>query len=257
MMREARSVNQMQIRRRAIPGSRRAVASLALGGTFALLALLVPTTHARAAAGVQLTPDSEAYLVSKDVSGSRWAITYNLMNQTVTGNVFPTDGGPPQFIWCQVTSKADDPDPTKSTVTMACRGTAACAAAPCLPGAYADLGTVTLPLSFFLPPNTKSTFGGNVEPILDATCSTGITCHFGDSLQVHLRGPGSYDMLVLQPSTEVPAKFFVEPFHPDTSYLIDKITGAATPRMPLSGIPLSDPQIESIRRWILEGAARN
>ncbi|MEY4949181.1 MAG: hypothetical protein RL698_1392, partial [Pseudomonadota bacterium] len=48
--------------------------------------------------GIQLAPESDRYFISKDVGQERWAITYNLDDKTVTGNVFPLDGGAPTFL---------------------------------------------------------------------------------------------------------------------------------------------------------------
>src|SRR5262245_1237489 len=55
--------------------------------------------------GVQISPDGKRVLISKDVGDERWAITLNDDN-TVTGNVFPQDGGPPQFVWCEPAAEA-------------------------------------------------------------------------------------------------------------------------------------------------------
>ncbi len=51
------------------------------------------------ARGVQLTPDGKRTLVNKDVGAERWAISLN-EDDTATGNVFRSDGGPPAFIFC-------------------------------------------------------------------------------------------------------------------------------------------------------------
>jgi len=47
----------------------------------------------------------------------------------------------------------------------------------------------------------------------------------------------------------------VEPGQPDNSYLVQRIDGTVTPRMPLGGAPLSTEEIDAIRQWILDGAA--
>ncbi len=57
--------------------------------TRAALATVVVASFASGAfaqgSGIQQTPDSARYLISKDVGNERWAITYNLDDRTVTG----------------------------------------------------------------------------------------------------------------------------------------------------------------------------
>ena len=67
----------------------------------ATVALIAGNGSAWAQSDLEVTPDGERILISKDVSGSRWAITYEPEEGTVTGNVFPLDGSPPQFLWCR------------------------------------------------------------------------------------------------------------------------------------------------------------
>ena len=51
---------------------------------------------------------------------------------------------------------------------------------------------------------------------------------------------------------------FITPFSPDASYLFQKLLGTgAGERMPYNGSALPADQIETIRNWILEGAADN
>jgi hypothetical protein len=82
-------------------------------------------------------------LVSKDVNGERWAMTYDTGSEVITGNVFPTDGGPPKFVVCDVRSVGDQGD-----VTADCSGADACTSCPCANG-FSLIGRVTLPGSFF------------------------------------------------------------------------------------------------------------
>lgn len=65
--------------------------------------------------GTQVTPDGQRVLINKDVGGDRWAITRNLTDGTVTGNVF-SSGDSPDFLWCQDVSVGGDP----SESTYAC-----------------------------------------------------------------------------------------------------------------------------------------
>ncbi len=104
-----------------------------------------------AASGLQITPDGKRTLVSKDVGGDRWSITQNLDDGTVTGNVFPLDGGEPSFVFCQPIGSDGSPDPFTELTTYACYGAGSCAGEPCGPEEWSFVSNVTLPGSFFLP----------------------------------------------------------------------------------------------------------
>lgn len=96
--------------------------------------------------GIQVTPDGLQVLISKDRSGDRWAISRHLFDETVTGNVYPLDGGAPQFVWCE------EIEATATDLTLDCSVAAPCLAAPC-EEQWTSVGEVTLPLSFFEPPS--------------------------------------------------------------------------------------------------------
>jgi len=49
----------------------------------------------------------------------------------------------------------------------------------------------------------------------------------------------------------------VVPGQPDQSQLYLRITGKATPAMPLNSPPLTQAEIDSIQKWIAEGAPKN
>jgi len=117
--------------------------------------------------GLQVTPDdARRTLISKDVGGERWAITYNPDDQTVTGNVFSPGGGAPQFVWCQRTGDDGNPDPYALQIGFTCSGADACESPSCPTGEWSQIAQVTLPGSFFLPPRggTASSTGGASEP---------------------------------------------------------------------------------------------
>ncbi|MFM7737620.1 MAG: hypothetical protein ACKPBU_16790 [Alphaproteobacteria bacterium] len=82
-------------------------------------------------------------LVSKDVSGQRWAMTYDTESDVITGNVFPTDGSAPKFVVCDVLSVD-----AQGALSADCSGADACTSCPC-PAGWTGLGTVNLPGSFF------------------------------------------------------------------------------------------------------------
>jgi len=132
--------------------------------------------------GANLPPDGANFLVNKELGGQRWSISLNLIPAqrgddatpscdddapecivtkrflNVTGNVYPLDGSPPQFVWCQEQqgSTGDLADPN-SVFLVGCLGAGPCtrSASECaldgwqpIPGA----SEIPLPASFFLPP---------------------------------------------------------------------------------------------------------
>jgi len=98
--------------------------------------------------GLQITPDGRQTLVSKDVAGARWTITWEPASGRATGNVFATDGGPPRFVACAQVAA----NPSSAQITFACRVADPCAAAPCDTSAWVPVDEVVLPATFFLPP---------------------------------------------------------------------------------------------------------
>jgi len=108
----------------------------------AVLVLLVAAQAAHAQSGTRVTPDGKRALVSKDLSGQRWAISRN-PDGTVTGNVFFPGGGAPQFVFCTETAT------TESDVILACSGADACPLAECQADEWLFIAEVTLPLGFF------------------------------------------------------------------------------------------------------------
>jgi hypothetical protein len=226
----------------------------------ATLAALAGEARAQASAGIQMTPDSGRYLISKDVGPERWAISFNLADRTVTGNVFKTDGSAPSFIWCRITSEAPAPDPRAGSYVLDCFGADACAGAPCDDAAWTQIASgLTIGGDFLLPDDTQSTFRGNVQPIFTARCATP-GCHVGvaPAEELNLEAGHAYRNVFLVPSHHHAEHFLIEPFDPSASHLFLKILGEEEgERMPLGGPPLSDVETAALRRWILEGAADN
>jgi hypothetical protein len=236
----------------------------AFAGRAALAAVLATAFAGAAAAqsssGIQQTPDSARYLISKDVGAERWAISYNLNDRTVTGNVFKTDGSPPSFIWCEIVSEATAPNPADNQYTLDCYGADACSAAPCAASAWTLIAAgLQIDGSFLLPDDTKATYAGNVQPIFTQSCATNLACHVaGGAGPVNLSAGQSYPQIFNVTATQDPAKNYVTPFDPVASYLFNKIEGTGVgSRMPLGAAPLTAEQTDAIRNWILEGAAYN
>jgi hypothetical protein len=230
----------------------------------ALLAGLVVgragVANAQRASGIQLSPQSNRYFISKDVGQERWAITYNLDEKTVTGNVFPLDGGAPTFLSCDITNVQQADDPAAAQYFLDCQSAGPCAAAPCTNQWGGPTSVGPIPGSFFLPTGTTATFAGNVQPIFNSSCATSAICHSHGSNILVLASDVSYGNTfnVQSNGPNGPQGPFVDPFQPDLSYLLQKVEGTgAGARMPYNGDPLMQGQIDTIRNWILEGAANN
>ena len=234
--------------------------SLAAVLAAAVVACAATSAHAQRQSGINLTPDSARYLISKDVGSDRWAITYNLDDRTVTGNVFSTAGSAPQFVWCTTTSVQQAANPADAQYNLRCQFAGPCAEAPCTASQWEQSAPVdvTVPGSFLLPPQTRSTLAGNVQPLYNANCANSDACHAANRAPDLLPGR-SWAATFEVPAIQNPDKFFVTPFNADASYLLDKILGiqSSGARMPLGATPLSAEQTDLIRSWILEGAANN
>jgi hypothetical protein len=226
----------------------------------AILAGSAGSAHAQRESGIQLSPESNRYFISKDVGNERWAITYNLDDKTVTGNVFPIDGGAPTFLTCDITRVEQAPNPADAQYFLDCRAAGPCASAPCQDQWGAPTSVGPIPGSFLLPTNTRATYAGNVQPIYNVSCATSAVCHGNGAEYVVLSAAVSYENTFLVESNGVNGMQgpFILPFQPDASFLYKKLDGTgAGERMPYNGSPLPAEQIEAIRNWILEGAADN
>jgi len=224
-----------------------------------LLLGLPCAARAQRESGIQLSPESNRYFITKDVLDERWAITYNLDDKTVSGNVFPLDGGDATFLTCDITNVEQAEDPLEAQYFLECRGSSPCPEAPC--GQWDPPFPVgPIPGSFLLPANTLATYAGNVQPIYNRSCATSAVCHGNGAEYVVLARDVSYDNTFLVDSNGVNGAQgpFITPFDPAASFLFAKIegTGAGAP-MPFNGSPLSPERMDVIRNWILEGAANN
>jgi hypothetical protein len=118
-------------------------------------------------------------------------------------------------------------------------------------------------------PSLTPTFASIQHEIFESTDGSGraacTNCHT-DTGRVPTGGMNlnhgvAYDQLVNAPAHGKAGAIRVIPGDPDSSYLIQKLEGAAGivgRRMPFSGPPyMTDGQILVIRRWIAIGAPRN
>lgn len=106
---------------------------------------------------------------------------------------------------------------------------------------------VTTPAPTVTPggPGTVS-FRRDVEPILRDRC---VVCH-GGSAGLWLDG---YETLMVGGDRGA----VIAAGDPAGSELLRRVTGDSQPRMPLNLPPLDAAEIETIRAWIAEGAAKN
>ena len=110
------------------------------------------------------------------------------------------------------------------------------------------------------PPATKlSTFAEIQKQVFDATGCTNSGCHSGNNPAASLNlSPGnSFNQLVEVTSLLVPAQKRVDRNNSLESVLVRILRVDVTPRMPLGGTPLSSATIDSIAKWIDEGAQNN
>lgn len=111
--------------------------------------------------------------------------------------------------------------------------------------------------------DAATSFGADVLPILSRNCATA-GCHAGPELAtgLDLTAGQAYGQMVDRPSTQLSTMDRVEPNDPIESYLIRKMenshtqAGGSGDLMPPGfGLPATD--IETIKRWISEGALDN
>jgi hypothetical protein len=143
---------------------------------------------------------------------------------------------------------------TRASVVAFLLGTVGCA----------DFSSVTDP-TFGLPDDIVAapSFSTDIQPIFDRRCSIG-GCHSLATAQggLTLAASASYAALVGVPSSLRPQFDRVEPFDPANSWLVrmigpDPALRLGHQRMPLSSVPLTPNQIQTIVNWIEQGAPRN
>lgn len=139
-------------RPRPASGSSASVASTERPSSGRLQGLATPAGNAPAS-GLQISPSGTIVLVNKRIGDEQWAITRNLNDGTVTGNVYFLDGGDPVFLACRYLGDDGNPDPSKALLRYACSTASQCQNAQCpAPGDWTALPSeISLPASFFLP----------------------------------------------------------------------------------------------------------
>jgi PBP1b-binding outer membrane lipoprotein LpoB len=111
------------------------------------------------------------------------------------------------------------------------------------------------------PPATKlSTFSEIQREVFNPSCAVS-GCHAGATVPISgnldLTAPNAYNQLVDQTSLLDPSKKRVDPNSSDESVLVLILRGSVIPRMPYGQPPLSAATIDSIAKWIDEGAQDN
>jgi hypothetical protein len=99
-------------------------------------------------------------------------------------------------------------------------------------------------------------FKKDVQPIFTKNCAHP-SCHGAAQSAGMQLSPGlAYENIVNVHSSEVPALMRIKPGEPDSSYLVMKIEGKQEvgAQMPLTGGPLPNKDIQTIRSWVEAGA---
>ena len=98
-------------------------------------------------------------------------------------------------------------------------------------------------------PSTDVSYSQHVQPLFNQTCALS-GCHDD--------GPHQSDLcLTSYFNTVFRTAGVVTPGRPELSTIVFRIEGTSGQRMPLTGPPLNQNQINGIRTWIVEGAADN
>lgn len=189
-------------------------------GRIAAAGVLAAATAAHAQSGLQTTPERRAVLVNKDLGNERWVISFDLAEQTATGNVFFRDGRDPAFVWC------DPAGLTSGELMFTCYGADRCTSSPCLASEWRPLGEPSLPVSFFEPPGTPelieaSTVEALRSAIADAPPRSTIRVRAGTYLvsasidvprdDITIEGEGGKTLFILAANADAPVFVLGEP----------------------------------------------
>jgi len=98
------------------------------------------------------------------------------------------------------------------------------------------------------PPNNVS-YAQHVQPLFNQACALS-GCHDGGLHDSPLCLDMHFNTVFRTPGVVIPGR-------PDLSTLVFRIEGTSGVRMPPTGQPLNQNQINGIRAWIFEGAADN
>jgi hypothetical protein len=115
------------------------------------------------------------------------------------------------------------------------------------------------PLQPPAPAQKLSTFSAIQSQVFNASGCNASGCHSGNNpaSNLDLSVGNAYNNLVEVTSVLVPSKRRVDRNNSSESVLVEILRGTVAPRMPLGGTPLSSATIDSIAKWIDEGALNN
>ncbi len=97
----------------------------------------------------------------------------------------------------------------------------------------------------------QPSYAMHIQPIFNANC-TFSGCH-NDQDRANGLSLTSFQNLMMGGNSGA----VVVPGDAENSIIVQRLEGRITPRMPLNRPPLSDTQIQTIRRWIDQGALNN
>jgi outer membrane protein assembly factor BamB len=125
-----------------------------------------------AGGGMQVLPDRSATLVNRDRGSERWSIARFADDESVTGIVYIGDAEQVRFVWCEQLDVAD------GEIDLRCSGADSCRSGPCTPDQWTLIGEVTVPESFFAPPQSAAISPENaasLELAWDFPVASGVT----------------------------------------------------------------------------------
>lgn len=106
-------------------------------------------------------------------------------------------------------------------------------------------------------PQSKISFNKNIKSVLATNCAQS-NCHAGPEpwMDLNLSLENTYENIMHHTSKEVHGLRLINPFHPESSYLLQKINGNRIKgaRMPYKRDSLSEKDISLIEEWIQQGA---
>jgi hypothetical protein len=98
-------------------------------------------------------------------------------------------------------------------------------------------------------PTTNVRYSLHVQPLFNQACAYA-GCHDAGTTQSVLKLDNYTDAVLTIPGIVVPGK-------PDASTLVHRIQGSLGQRMPPTGNPLNQNQINGIRTWVADSAKNN
>lgn len=143
---------------------------------------------------LRYSPDGRHSLISKDVGGLRWTVSYNNRDRTIVGNVLDPMGGPSQFLFCR--AKVNE-------VGFECSGAHGCGCGACRRSDWTELPDVVAPPGFLGTRRCPTTGGepdGLVAELQPSALPEGTT--FGQAIAIS-------DGVAIISSSE-PAVYFFE-----------------------------------------------